>query len=174
MNSGEHNLSKDKQSLHPSSTKKVLAFDPSFSAFGWVLIDGTNQTYGVIKKRKGETPITFSMRLALELAPLIAQANIVVSEKPYGSKSSRALEALSFCKGLIIGLCVEKPLFFYSAVSCKKAATGDSNADKNKIVQWAFSNYPNIMGKIKSKYAQEAISDALTVYNRFTLSEDNK
>lgn len=155
---------------------RILTCDPSLTAFGWVVMEGSRIVdCGVIKTtpsnrklriRKGDDRCSRISLIVHSLMEIIKKYEVdyIVSEQPHGSQSASAaimvgivlgiLQTLADCKGLGIE--------WYSEGDCKMMLLGKRAAEKNEILNKISSifNY-----RVKGvKYVDEALADALAVY----------
>lgn len=166
----------------------ILSLDPSFRAFGWALIDETNNTIvkcGKISVDKNATKTTYKSKILTNymndqvmikkitstLDELIKDNNIklIYTEIPIGSRSARASECLAMVKSLVVGVaslnnCFINPL---APGTIKASLTKNSQATKEDIYQEVIKKFPNLsnflIGKV-SKDTKYAISDAIAAY----------
>lgn len=168
----------------------ILTLDPSLNAFGWAIIDEQNHkiincgciAYPASKKTKisamkdkvigkydQDTEIVGSIFRKIDDLIKTHKVGAIYTEVPIGSQSSRAAEALSMVKGLVI--CVANnnrcSLCPISPSKIKQFLSLDKNADKEVIYKIVLEKmpsfalfYPNLMNKT----TRHAISDALSVY----------
>lgn len=143
-----------------------------------IFIDGGLQNFGVSVVTLNDTRNSISDLLTIELnstAPskvrgvkkslddltrfqshwcfvsnLISKYNceLAVAEIPAGAKDARA----SFSFGGVVGLlsCLPTPLIGVSALEAKEAATGFKHSEKEDVIRWAYSKWPDA-GWITSK-----------------------
>ena len=159
----------------------ILSFDPSLTAFGWSIIDdsGTIKDCGCIETSKfTNISVTYSDTLRVtEIVSLLKSKinqydiKLILSESPYGSKSSSAIKALSLVKGAIIGLATIEslPIIWITAGTAKLAISGSKNATKDDVLSSVITQYPSFSSfTLKMTKAKKyAIADSLSVYSAY-------
>lgn len=83
------------------------------------------------------------------------QPDYIVAEVPFGSQSARASWAL----GIIIGVLAAVPDLIEVTPREVKAATGEPNADKDWMIEWAMDLHPDapwVKRKLKGNIVQVA------------------
>jgi len=166
------------------SNKKpvVLTCDPSFTAWGWAVLQGNLviehgciQTKPEAKKRRireGDDRVRRTSELIKALLDVIDNHKItfIVSELPHGSQNAKAAVTMGVVLAVVQTLsdALEIPVEWYSEADAKKAVVGRISASKREIqdaidqlyeVKWQFK--PN--GK-PLEYYNEAVADALAIY----------
>lgn len=157
---------------------KTLSLDPSLKASGWAIIDdkmGLLDCGCILTDNVKDQTVTNSdtQRLeyiANELKTIIKKwkPKKIIFENPVGSQSSRANQALSYLKGLVISAIVFSgiPYVAIKAKSVKMELTNDRNADKDTILLIVKKEYPNfeILTNKWTKVKTHAASDAVAVF----------
>jgi crossover junction endodeoxyribonuclease RuvC len=157
----------------------VLCLDPSLTCTGWGLVNvETNKILdcGAIETKPEKTGLKCESDdqrlydLSWELCELIDKNKVemVVYESPVGSKSSRAMQALSFVKGIVVGIVVSRKLdsLPLRARNIKKSLTGNPAAEKEELLTIVQNSYPEFL-QISKKFTKAqkfAASDAISVY----------
>lgn len=160
--------------------KRILSLDPSLRAYGWAIIEEDILACGCIETEsfKDElTSLSDNKRidiLANELKRIIEtwKPELIIFENPVGSKSSRANQALAYAKAITIGAAIFSGIAYepIRAKSVKKALTGNSDADKETILELVTKMYPSFATLTTkwSKARKLAASDAAAVYIGYT------
>lgn len=154
----------------------ILSFDPSLNGYGWAvfinkkLIDcGCIKTTKKSNIRAGESDTSRLTEIATKINELVKQykPDLLIFEDPAGSKSSRAIQALSLVKGLTIGIAVaySASLVSLRAKEAKLLICNDSNATKDQILEKVLvlqSNFKSLTDKF-TKFETFAASDAVSI-----------
>ena len=166
----------------------ILSLDPSFRAFGWALIDETNNTVlkcGKISVDKNATKTIYKSKIltnymndqvmikkiTITLNQLIKENNIklIYTEIPIGSRSARAAECLAMVKSLVVGVATLNNCFINPLApgTIKSNLTKNSQATKEEIYQEVIKKLPSLAGFFVQKVSKDtkyAISDAVAAY----------
>ena len=117
----------------------ILTNDPSFTAWGWAVIDKDNKIIdcGCIKTapeqkkrriRASDDRERRSIEITTKLIKLIQKYDIsfIISESPHGSQNARAAIMIGIVTGIItaISCCMEIPIETYSEQDAKKVLLG--------------------------------------------------
>lgn len=144
---------------HKSAPKivRVVGFDPSLTATGWVICDvdvttsrpkivdiielGLSETSPAPKKSKVRVSSDNVARARKQRACMVAAiethgARIACSEVPSGAQSAKAALAFGVVIGLLAALPV--PMVEVTPLQVKDAACGNKYADKEDIMRWAL------------------------------------
>lgn len=79
-------------------------------------------------------------KLAIEIAQ---RSKVVFVEVPVGSQSARAMASYGICVGILGSIrAMGIPLIEVTAFEVKSAATGNKNATKQDMIDWAVDLYP--------------------------------
>jgi len=158
--------------------KVILAFDPSMTAFGWVVfsIGGECLDAGCIKTesggkksriRKGDDRCRRIHEMNMELLRLCKtyQVLLIVSEQPHGSQSAIAATMLGITLGMIQTLAdvLNIPLEWYAEGECKKQVLGKRTATKLEMIKAIEKLYRIPFQGVQ--YKDEAMADATAVYH---------
>lgn len=155
----------------------VLACDPSLTAFGWVVLNGTDiMECGCIKTktsgkksriRKGDDRMRRVSEINHVLKTVIEKYKVryIVSELPHGSQSAVAAIALGLVNGAVQSMAdfTGIGLEWYSEGDAKKALLGRANASKDEIIA-AIDNLYDVPWN-NTKATDEAIADAMAIYH---------
>lgn len=157
---------------------RLLCLDPSLRAFGWAVIDTTQNDIlacGCIQSKKGlvanaEADIIDLAFIAKELKSVIKSwaCKKILFESAVGSKSSRANQSLSYVKGLVITAAVFSGLEYtaVTAKSVKLKLTGNADASKDEILKKVSNSLISFDNLVKDwpKFKIYAASDAAAVW----------
>lgn len=156
----------------------ILTNDPSLAAWGWAVVDfggrvidsGIIKTESQAKKlriRKGDDRIRRVSEIVQALLELINiyDVRMILSELPHGSQNAQAAMMVGMVGGVVQAMadCLGIPVEWYSEGDAKKALVGSRSATKEKIKNKVAKLY-NITWT-GPKYRDEAVADALAVYN---------
>jgi len=157
---------------------RILTNDPSFTAWGWAVIDmkgnvidtGCVKTESESKKRrirKGDDTIRRISEINDVLLSVIDTHNvqIILSELPHGSQNARAAVMIGVVAGIVqtIADCKGLPVDWYSEQDAKKHLLNKKAATKEEIIK-AISNIYTVPWK-GIKYHDEAVADAIAIYH---------
>ena len=154
----------------------ILACDPSFTAWGWAVLQGNIvKATGVIvtkpeaKKRKireGDDRARRTREIIYQLENVIIKYKVVyiVAEQPHGSQNAKAAIMMGVVVGIMESFNVLQkiPLEWYSEADAKKALLGRNSATKKQIQDGVDALY-NVYWT-GYKYVDEAVADSLAVY----------
>ena len=167
-------------------TTKVLVggLDPSLSNFGMckgiatrkdsvvtTSLDITHTSLITSKtnkniKYKNMDDLHRAMELGAAMIKFFSSVDEIYVELPVGSQSARAMASYGVCIGIIAAL--GDRVFRVAAKDVKIAATGNGNASKQDMIDWATSEYPDLDWltktiKKKTTYtkANEHIADSI-------------
>jgi len=156
----------------------IVSFDPSFTAWGWVVLDINDKIIdaGCIKTsprpkklrmRKGDDRCRRISEINQKLLEIIQkyETELIFSEQPHGSQSAVAAVMVGICLGIIqtISDVTTIPVEWYSEQDAKKCLLGRHNVSKEETIQAISKSYDWQPSGIK--YIDEAVADALSVYN---------
>ena len=155
---------------------KILALDPSLTAFGWAVMEGQEivecgciKTQPLAKKqniRKGDDRCRRITEINTVLLGLIAKHQIkyILSEQPHGSQSAVAAIMVGIVLGIIQTIADAKGIGveWYSEGDCKDNLLGRRSASKNEGIAAVKRLFRYRLRGIK--YFDEAVCDALAVY----------
>lgn len=138
----------------------VLGLDPSFRNWGVVagkLDTDTNiftpnhvaviQTEKTSDKRLrvNSDDMNNAYDLWVGLQPYLEGAHLIFVEVPVGSQSAAAAKGYGICIGLLGAIRgVGKPFFEITAKEVKLIATGNPEASKQAMIDWATQKYPQL------------------------------
>jgi len=155
---------------------KVLTCDPSFTAWGWAVLEGhlvvdhgCIRTEPEAKKRKireGDDRVRRTAELVRELLKIIQRYKVsfIVSELPHGSQNAKAAVMMGVVVGVVqgISICMDVPVEWYSENDAKKALLNRKSISKREVIE-AINELYEVEWK-GVKYYDEAVADALAVY----------
>jgi Holliday junction resolvasome RuvABC endonuclease subunit len=169
-------MNRTKQS---TSKRLVLANDPSMTAWGWVVIDPTENTVvdcGTIKTetigkkmriRKGDDRVRRIQEINVALRNVLDKYNVslIVSELPHGSQSAVAAIMIGVTTGIMqtIGACHGIPVEWFSEGDAKMAIAQKRTVEKDEMVTIVAGFYPDVKWT-GVKWRDQAVADALAVY----------
>ena len=158
---------------------KVLANDPSMTAWGWCVVDAkTNFIYstGCIKTgaenkvrriRKGDDTIRRIQEINHQLINIIKVYDVkfIISELPHGSQNASAAVMLGLVTGVIqtIADVLDIPIDWYSEGDAKKYLLNKRSATKKETIDAIDKIYKVDWTKVK--YKDEAVADAMAIYH---------
>jgi Holliday junction resolvasome RuvABC endonuclease subunit len=155
----------------------ILTNDPSFTAWGWAILNSRNRiiTDGCIKtapehkKRRIRVSDDRSSRavyITKTLINLIKEYNVgmILSEAPHGSQNASAAIMIGMVTGITTAIaeCLDIPIEYYSEQDAKKAVLGKRSATKDDMIKAIDKLYEVDWSKIK--YIDEAVADALAIH----------
>ena len=166
------------------NTPCILACDPSFTAWGWAVVDcfdvvrdsGVIRTEARAKKlniRQGDDRIRRVNEILGVLGNITEEYNIhaIVSELPHGSQNSKAAVMIGVVAGLLQSMSyfLNIPIEWYSERDAKLCVLNKSKADKSEMVEaisklyddWMLDN-PKNTKFISNK--NEAVADSLAIF----------
>lgn len=155
---------------------KILACDPSITAFGWAVMEGSEiiecgciKTAPLTKKqniRKGDDRCRRITEVNSVLLGLIDKYDIkyIVSEQPHGSQSAVAAIMIGIVLGIIQTIADTKGIGveWYLEGDCKENLLGKRSATKAEGINAVKRLYRYRLRGIN--YFDEAVCDALAVY----------
>ena len=157
----------------------ILSNDPSYTAWGWVIIDGSTdkiiktgciKTKGEGKKRrirKGDEDVQRTGEIIWILLGLIKRYNVayILTELPHGSQNAMAAKFLGAQMAILLTLSITLGIGieWYSEGDAKKCALGKISATKKEMVDAMDKIYEVTWTGIK--YKDEAVADALAIHN---------
>lgn len=160
-----------------SNNPKILACDPSFTAWGWAVFQnhtridsGCIKTESHAKKlkiRQGDDRIRRITEIYDELLSICLdhRIDLIVSELPHGSQNAKAAIMMGAVAGILQGFdkLMAIPVEWYSENDAKKALLGRISASKAEVIAAVEETFDDrIRGP---KYVREAICDAMAIYN---------
>ena len=172
-----------KEHLSASKRKSVLCLDPSFTAFGYVLIEPKSETIltsGCIKteakanvrgERAGDDRIRRVRIISVALNDVINEYNVVhmVADTPFGSQHAKAAWALGCVVGLVqtISDCWGLSIDWFYEKDAKAYIRAPRNVSKEKIVAKMTKMYGK-KWRTGVKGRDQAMADALLAYTLAT------
>ena len=165
-----------------SKKPRILTCDPSFTAWGWAVLEGHMvKATGVIvtkpetKKRRirvGDDDVRRTGELITQLVKIIDKYKVtfIVTELPHGSQNSRGAIMIGIVLGVLQSFNIIRniPVEWYSENDAKKALLGRISATKQQVID-AVADLYEVEWQFKSngeplKYHNEAVADALAIY----------
>lgn len=160
---------------------KILANDPSFTAWGWAVIDtekdkivevGCIKTAPEHKKRRiraGDDKVRRTTEIAQAILAILDKHDIelILSELPHGSQNANAAVMMGVVMGVLVGISESSHIAieYYSEQDAKKALLGRKSATKDATVK-AIEQLYNVPWSWKGvKYHDEAVADAIAIYH---------
>jgi len=157
---------------HPT----VLTCDPSFTAWGWVVMSGdTILSAGCIKTapeakkrriREGDDRVRRTSEIIKVLLSLIEKYDIqfIVCELPHGSQNAKAAVMIGIVVGVVqaISDSLDIPVEWFSENDAKKNLLGKISASKSEVIDAIDTHYE--VPWSNTKYIDEAVADALAIY----------
>lgn len=154
----------------------ILTNDPSFTAWGWVVIDGmklitkgTIKTVPLAKKlriRKGDDTVRRIGEINNILLNTIHEYNVkyILTELPHGSQNASAAVMIGACAAILetISNTLDIPIEWYSEADAKKATLGKTSSTKKEMIDRIKQLYK--VDWTNTKYKDEATADALAVH----------
>lgn len=154
----------------------ILTCDPSFTAWGWVVLQGKIPiAQGVIvtkpdnKKRKIRASDDNARRvreIIQQLDKIIEKYGVsyIVSEMPHGSQNYKGAVMIGVVSGILEGFNVLRniPVEWFLENDAKRALFGRLSASKTEVKRAVSDLYEVHWTGVK--YADEAIADALAIF----------
>jgi len=155
----------------------VLANDPSFTAWGWAVLDKDSRVLdaGCIKTkprakklriREGDDTVRRANEVVDTLLSIIKtyRVSYIVSELPHGSQNASSAKMIGIVIGIIksMSLVLRIPVEWYSEEDAKKCVLNKSSATKQEMYLAMRSQYKAPWTEFK--YKNEAIADALSIH----------
>lgn len=133
---------------------EVGGLDPSLSSFGMsrgtvhngninitsILLVTTKEDKTI--KYKNERDLARAVQLMSQMQSFFKGINTIYVELPVGSQSARAMASYGICVGVIAAL--GKKVVRVSAKDVKVTATGNPEASKADMIEWATTSYPDL------------------------------
>ena len=169
-------MERTKNSPKASARKRIICFDPSLTAFGYVVMQGNHLiAKGCIKTepsgkklriRKGDDRCRRITEINRALLQIIEEHDVcyIVSEQPHGSQSAVAATALGIVLGIVqtLGDTLNIGVEWYSEGDSKKNALGKQTATKMEMINRMDKLY-NVTW-FNAQYKNEAVADALAIH----------
>jgi Holliday junction resolvasome RuvABC endonuclease subunit len=165
------------QKMERSNLQFILTNDPSFTAWGWAIVDERGKVYksGCIKTtpeqkkrriRVSDDRTRRTEEITKYLLNLISDYGVtyLLSEAPHGSQNASAAVMIGIVIGVLVGISetLNIPIEWYSEQDSKKCLLGKKAATKDDIVEAIDRLYE--VDWTKTKYIDEAVVDALAVH----------
>jgi Holliday junction resolvasome RuvABC endonuclease subunit len=151
---------------------RVVGLDPSMAAFGISLgilnldtgefdlqcIEVVDTASSKTKQvRKNSDDLERARKIQKQLIEMLPGADLVCVEIPVGSQSARAMASYGMCIGILASINI--PMIQLTATELKLAATGNKNATKKDMIDWATSTYPDTMWYSKKVKGQRSFTN---------------
>jgi Holliday junction resolvasome RuvABC endonuclease subunit len=162
-----------------SESFHVISFDPSLTAWGWVVIDGINHhivdrgciktepQHKKLRTRVGDDRVRRINELNQQLLKIIRGWNVkyILSEQPHGSQSavSAIMVGITLGIGQTLSDTLNIGIEWYSEGDAKKALSNKKTLSKQQTIEEIKKLYDVPWSGIK--YKDEAVADAIAVYN---------
>jgi Holliday junction resolvasome RuvABC endonuclease subunit len=171
-------MTKKPETHHFMDHIRILTNDPSFTAWGWAVIDMKGEVIkvGCIKTepesakrriRKGDDTVRRIGEINDVLLSVIGEYNIqiLLCELPHGSQNAQAAVMIGAVTGITQTLadCKGLPIDWYSEQDAKKHLLHKKSAVKKEIID-AISQIYKVPWK-GVKYHDEAVADAMAIYH---------
>lgn len=154
----------------------ILTCDPSFTAWGWAVLEGhLVKATGVIKTapeakkrriRQGDDRVRRTGEIVMALLEIIGDHKIelIISELPHGSQNAKAAIMMGVVVGILQATSVWSgiPIEWYSENDAKKTLLGRISASKKEVIDSIAQLYE--VPWTGTKYIDEAVADALAIY----------
>jgi len=157
----------------------MVAVDPTTGEMKPMWIDLVETKKSTIKSvRASSDKMARARKIIIKVRDAEHECNMIAAEIPTGAQSASAANALGIALGIAAGH--SKPLIQVSAAEAKKAATGYSDASKFDMVNWAYTQWPDL-GWVKGRSASmptglanknEHMADALAIVKAATLTSE--
>jgi Holliday junction resolvasome RuvABC endonuclease subunit len=135
----------------------VVGLDPSLRNFGMVKAELNIDTFEIkiiemktIETSKGSTgknvrinsdDLARCRSIHIDLTEFLVGVKVVFAEIPVGSQSARAMTSYATC---IMALAtIEQPIIQLTPKELKLATTGNKEASKDEMIEWAGSTFPD-------------------------------
>jgi Holliday junction resolvasome RuvABC endonuclease subunit len=155
----------------------ILTNDPSFTAWGYVVIKGdeilecdcikTAPDHKKKRIRKSDDTVRRIQDINIRLLQIVNKYSVdyILSELPHGSQNAQAALMMGAVPGMLQMLsdCLQIPIEWYSEMDSKKALLGKKSATKQETIDKVKELFPALKWK-KVKYVDEAVADAMSIY----------
>ena len=151
------------------TNKIVGGLDPSLSNFGMsrgTVYNGVLEITSIALvttkedktiKYKNERDLARAQQLLKAMLDFFDMVDTVYVEVPVGSQSARAMASYGICVGVLSAL--GKKLVRVSAKDVKLFATGNSEATKKDMIDWAVREYPHLPWKTRKVNGELVITN---------------
>lgn len=164
--------------------------DPSLTSFGMsrgtlqngilnitsIMLVSTKEDKSI--KYKNERDLVRAIHLMTEMRTFFEGVNTIYVELPVGSQSARAMASYGICVGVVAAL--GKRVVRVSAKDVKVTATGNPEATKIDMINWATALYPKLpwltrklKGDTVLSNKNEHVSDSIAAIHTGLLNADN-
>ena len=101
-----------------------------------------------------------SEQLAKTAIEVAQRSKVVFVEVPVGSQSARAMASYGVCIGILGSIrSLGIPLIEVTAAEVKKTATGNKNASKKQMIDWAVELYPEANWPTYRRHGETHMAD---------------
>ena len=157
----------------------VIAFDPSLTAWGWVVMDVNNNSVvdsgcvkteplaKKLKTRVGDDRCRRINELNQQLLSVMREWGVqyMLSEQPHGSQSavSAIMVGITLGIGQTLSDTLDLGIEWYSEGDAKKALSNKKVLSKQQTIEEVKKLYEVLWTGVK--YKDEAVADAIAIYN---------
>lgn len=113
----------------------------SFEPSDLLLIETASDDKNKKSVRKNSDDLRRSRELYAGMTNFLLGVDLAFVEIPVGSQTARAMTSYGICIGLLASINV--PLIQVTPSEVKVAATGNKNATKKEMIEWAVNSYPS-------------------------------
>jgi Holliday junction resolvasome RuvABC endonuclease subunit len=155
----------------------ILTNDPSFTAWGWAIIDEANNVidfdciktapdYAKKRIRKSDDRVRRTEEIISRLYNLVDEfkVELIITELPHGSQNAQAAVMIGIVIGILTTVAYSRniPFEYYSEADAKKAVLGKKAATKEDMIEAIDKLYDVDWTGIK--YKDEAVADAIAIH----------
>jgi Holliday junction resolvasome RuvABC endonuclease subunit len=161
----------------PVSPITILTNDPSFTAWGWAVLDvkgkviatgciKTEPEHKKLRTRVSDDRARRTSEIVRKLLAIIKKYNVhcILTEAPHGSQNANAAVMIGIVQGIVQTMAdlLSLPIEYYSEQDSKKELLGKKSATKDETIVaiGKLYKYPTT----GTKYIDEAVADALAVH----------
>jgi len=167
---------------------RILTNDPSFTAWGWAVIEIKNGATKVLQVgclktepenklrriRKSDDTTRRIGELAHALMSLIQeyQVSFILCESVHGSQNASAAVMMGATAGIMQTISVAQglPIEWYSEAEAKKTLSGKRSLTKQATIKAIKDLYT--LEWPEAKYKQEAVADAMAIFHAGMISSE--
>jgi Holliday junction resolvasome RuvABC endonuclease subunit len=156
---------------YDTESEKIVGLDT-------VLLTSTDDQAGKTV-RKNSDDLRRAKDLVRSLRVMSQGCRLACVEMPVGSQNARSMASYGICVGVMASCPV--PLIQVTPFEVKLAATGNRNASKQEMIEWAVEKHPDASwirhkskGEMKLTAANEHLADALAAVYAGILTDQFK